>query len=64
MRGVVVDNLKRFAVQSYQDCSDLLEEVTVTVTTTTTARTNANDEGCDDADDNDDGTARTTIATP
>ena len=60
MRGVVVDNLKRFAVQSYQDCSDLLEEVTVT----TTARTNANDEGFDDVDDNDDVTARTTIATP
>ena len=25
-RGVVVDNLKRFAVTNYADCSDLLEE--------------------------------------
>jgi hypothetical protein len=27
VRGVVVDNLRRFAVSSYQDCADLLEEV-------------------------------------
>jgi len=27
MQGVVVGNFKRFAVQFYQDCSDLLGEV-------------------------------------
>lgn len=36
-RGVVVDNLKRFAVQNYNDCSDLLEEGLTNRTTAATA---------------------------
>ena len=36
-RGVVVDNLKRFAVTNFNDCSDLLEEGLTNRTTAATA---------------------------
>ena len=37
VRGVVIDNLKRFAVQAYNDCNDLLEEGLTNRTTAATA---------------------------
>jgi hypothetical protein len=37
VRGVVVDNLKRFAVTTYRDCNDLLEEGLANRTTASTA---------------------------
>ena len=37
MRGVVVDNLKRFAVTTYGDCNDILEEGLTNRTTAATA---------------------------